>query len=454
MRVLSFTLLLAAVSTDDRLRFGRVAHAQEQAGVTSVVLPITEVRVPEGGSSLLDIKLGQQPGGDVAVSASVTSGTGAFSLAGSSAFTFGPANWSQSQTLTISSGADADTVNQSGGLTVTLNGLPVARILLTQVDAGSGPPPPPAPAPGALKDVTVQGKRFYSDGKPWFLATNFLSAEPNLFTQTYLSDEVSDQTRQHMRDVLKASEYNAIFLYSVCEEDYGGTLITPYAGGVFGGAFDENRIVAWRAKLEALLQEGLRPVIWLLPDDAPTVHDASDLEIKRYFDRMVLAFDDLPVLWVLGLEVDEYLSKARSDTLGGYLQGIARNPVGIHQTPQRTDYMTSTWVDYGVMQFGARWDGHQIYELTKEYQQAVGNKPLVAGEYDFDGGSNDDLKGFGAAFAPCAGCGNGAPKGLAAFMSGLPDGMTSTRSGDTITLTGSGVTAVGKYGPPPTFVIQ
>jgi hypothetical protein len=70
-------------------------------------------------------------------------------------------------------------------------------------------------------------------------------------------------------------------------------------------------------------------------DNSSVIASGSTVELKRYIEKMVQSFDDLPVMWVLGLEVDEYWSKAQADDLGTYLQFIANNPVGIHQLKVR-----------------------------------------------------------------------------------------------------------------------
>jgi hypothetical protein len=71
----------------------------------------------------------------------------------------------------------------------------------------------------------------------------------------------------------------------------------------------------------------------------------------------------------------------------------------------------------------------------------VGNKPFFAVEYELSSETKSKQFGLAAAFAGAAGIGNGGPGTLDEFMQTLPDNMVPTKSGNTLFLTGSGVTA-------------
>ncbi|MGH7163003.1 MAG: hypothetical protein ACREID_05930, partial [Planctomycetota bacterium] len=404
----------------------------------TVLMDVSAVVAAEGSTASFDVRLSGRPAAAVELTAIVAGGSGVLSISGGASHQIEPDAWEQPRAITLAAAQDDDEEDQSGTIELRLNGVLTASLPATQDDASASEPPPAT----ELAAVTVQGARFYSNGKPWFLSANFLSAEPGLYTQTYLSDDISNSRRQHMLDVTKAQGYNAIFLYTLMEGDYNGERISPYASGVIGGAFDDAKIARWRGELQKLLQNGLRPVLWLIPDDSGTVHNVGVDELKRYITKMVAAFDDLPVMWILALEIDEYFDKGTSDELGSHLQSLARNPVGLHQTPGRSDYMTSWWVEYAVFQFGFSGDGFRVYDTTLEQTAALGNKPFVAGEYDLDGGFGARAKGLSAAFAGAAGTGNGAPAEIDEFMAALPDGMTAARVGDIATLTGGAAVAV------------
>lgn len=315
----------------------------------------------------------------------------------------------------------------------------------------------------AMAPVTIcenDPTRFCSGGEPYFLSANFLTLEEPYTKErdcTYLAPCMNTTRRSNVLNILTTSnQYNAQFIWLTIEGERSDQNVTPYKNSFFGGDFDDAKIQNWRTKIIELINNGIRPVLWLFPDDAPSIHGtrrdsgASIEEKKTYIEKMVDSFDDLPVMWVLGLEVNEYWNKPYCDTLGNYLQSIANNPVGLHQTGGRVDYMTSDWVDFGMYQYGIEhnWFSSspyrdtlswgEIYNETIQKKAELGNKPFVAAEYDVEGSTAAKQRGLAAAFAGAAGTGNGAPSGLDEFMQGLPNGLTSTKSGNMLSLQGSG----------------
>jgi Protein of unknown function (DUF4038) len=310
------------------------------------------------------------------------------------------------------------------------------------------PPPPPTeitPPPStnpefAIKPVTVIGNRFYSNGKPYFPSANFLTS-PAGFTHLYLSRSTAQ--KKFMRDATKAAGHNAMFVYTINEKDYGGPTFTPYVSGIIGGTFDEVKINNWRNELITLLNDNIRPVIWLVPDDAPTIHSAGSVELKRYIQKMVRSFSDLPVMWVLALEADEYFTQTLTNDLGSYLGSLTTQPVGLHQLWGKANWMTASWVDFAAYQYGSSgttWE--QIYSETLSKRSLVGTKPFLAAEYEYTSETKSKPMGLAAAFAGAAGIGNGGPGTLDEFMQNLPDNMVPSKSGNRLFLTGSGVTAI------------
>jgi hypothetical protein len=334
-------------------------------------------------------------------------------------------------------------VGYSDGITVQASTRPLPSVSLDQgfgadMPGGEGHPIYPD---DDMKPVTIQGKRFYSDGKPYFLSTHFLMVNPNS-SHVYFSDSLSETEQAKILNDIKSGGYNSIFLYTLNQGDYGGKSVSPYQSGIIGGAFDDTKIRGWRNELINLIGQGIRPILWLVADESPAIRNTSTIELKRYIQKMVQSFDDLPVMWVLGLEVDEYWTKAQADDLGTYLQSIANNPVGIHQLRGQTGMMTSPWVEFAVYQEGFQGDWTTIYSSALEKQATIGNKPLLFAEYEHGIILPSFQKGLAAAFAGSAGVGNGAPGALDEFMSSLPDNMVPSRSGNKLYLTGSGIVAV------------
>jgi hypothetical protein len=292
-------------------------------------------------------------------------------------------------------------------------------------------------------DLAVEAGRFTRGGQPFYPVGNFLTAQggngPR--THTYLSEQHDDLARQGMIDLAVANGYNTFSIYTYNEGDYGGVGLSPFSGNGFGGSFDDAKLLVWRQRVEALLDAGLHPIVWLVPDDSPGIAGASNAALHSYFDRMVTEFDDLPVLWVMALEVDEYWGLARCEALGGYLASIATHPVSVHQLSGESDCMAKGWTDFASYQYGFGKSWQQVFDDTVTLSASLGDKPLIAFEYDLDGGDNDERLGLAAAFGGAEGVGNGAPGGLAAFMQGLPTGMQSSRGQGQTHLIGGGVSA-------------
>jgi len=295
----------------------------------------------------------------------------------------------------------------------------------------------------ATSDLAIDAGRFTRNGQPFFPVGNFLTSENSSGprTHTYLSEQVSDGDRQHMISVAVNAGYNVFSIYTYNEGDYGGIAISPFEGGGFGGSFDTAKLATWETRIEAIVSAGLHPIIWLVPDDSSNIHTAGIPELQDYIAEMVDRFDDMPVLWILALEADEYWNASRVQTLGEYLASQTTRPVGLHQLGGQSSMMQAGWVDFGAYQYGFGKSWQEIFDDTVSTSAALG-KPMIGMEYDLDDGDNDDRLGLAVAFGGAVGVGNGAPSGLASFMAGLPAGMTSSRTGTHATLDGGGVTAV------------
>ena len=301
-------------------------------------------------------------------------------------------------------------------------------------------------SPVNLQPVEIVGDRFYSGGQPYFPTTHFLwGSTNNQFSHIFFSPNIDDRHRHGLFTTLKNEGYNTIYIYTMNENDYGGLSVTPYAAG-FAGSFSDVKLAIWRQRFIQMLDDGLRPVIWTRADDSPTVNGITEANYKAYLDRMVTEFDDLPIMWVLGLEGDEYWTTAIHTNRGSYLASIAANPVGAHTTSDViAGYLNAAWVQFACLQRLQAQTPLQHYDFIVANKATIGTRPLIFAEH-VQGNVNgltvesqeDALAG---AFAGCAGFGNGGPPGLGAFMASLPDGMAPSRVGDVLTLAGGGVTA-------------
>ncbi len=300
----------------------------------------------------------------------------------------------------------------------------------------------PAIPPSASASLTLSPSGFLRSSRPFFPVGNFLTSATaeGPRTHVYLSDALTDADRRRILDVAVAAEYNVLSVYTYNESDYDGETISPFQGGGFGGPLDEALLNAWRTRLDDIVAAGLHPILWLVPDDAPRIHAADDSTLAAYVSAMVARFDSLPVLWVLALEADEYWPDDKIHHLGTHLASQTARPVGVHQLQGEFHLMHADWVDFGAYQYGFGKSWRSIFDDTRRVAARL-EKPFIAMEYDLEGGTEDERLGLAAAFGGAQGVGNGAPPGLAAFMEGLPAGMTRSRTWTRAATKGAGVAA-------------
>lgn len=302
------------------------------------------------------------------------------------------------------------------------------------------------PADPAPSDVSLEGGRFIRNGAPFFPVGNFLTARDATgpHTHVYLSEKLTDEDRRRILEEAVAADYNVLSIYTYNEHDYDSEPVSPFVGPGFGGAFAEDRLSVWRARLEAVVAAGLHPILWLVPDDSPGIHAAEDAALESYIDDIVSRFDHLPVFYILALEADEYWPDDKVDRLGAFLASRTNRPVGIHQLEGESHLMTRDWVDFAAYQYGFGKSWRQIFDATIRVMTKT-QKPVFAMEYDLQGGLEDERLGLAAAFAGAVGVGNGAPSGLARFMEQVPPGANRSRTRHEARLQGPSAQAVADF---------
>ena len=204
-----------------------------------------------------------------------------------------------------------------------------------------------------------------------------------------------------MRNAAKANGDTHIYLYT-------------RNGGDNGGGFNLSSISPqpdWEARLDELNNIGLKPVLWLTPDDSKNITSQSMAAQKAHFDQMVTRFDSRVTGYVTCLECDEYFSPAQVQALVAHLKSKTDKPVGVHLTSGvgghkgNTAYYTNA--DYVFLQFG--WDKTPA-EITAMVKQAmiVTGKPVVASEYALESRkAAARVLGNAACLAGAIGTGNG-----------------------------------------------
>ena len=324
---------------------------------------------------------------------------------------------------------DDDQLHGSASVAVTVSSTPPESVDIFD---------PQRTAAVAQGSVGVQGNRFVVGGAVYYPKTDFLTAVPpgddilTYNTHCYLSQDSARQ--KTLREALVASEYNAIYVYTLNQGDYGANgshpenVVTPYGSG--GWSFDTSqlnaaRVAAWQSTLSDLIDtHHLKPFIWLAADDSPAIANASLAQWTAYVDDMVAAFDGYPVVWVLGLEVDEYWSAAEVAERRAVLQSKTAHPVGVHLTTSETKKQGSAYVvgfDFVMAQFSSPQSNAQYQANTQAYIAL--DRPVLASEFNVKGkGSGGESEGSVTARSKAIGAviaGVGQPPRVAGLGNGI-----------------------------------
>jgi hypothetical protein len=163
----------------------------------------------------------------------------------------------------------------------------------------------------------------------------------------------------------------------------------------------------FKSRLQELRDNGIEPVVWMTSDQNKCFTERSLSAIKADFDRLVPVIDSVVSSYLLGLELNEYWTRAEADELGNHLQGLTSKKVAAHQTGGRWDYCKSSWCDYMILQYGFVLSESAIKDMTR---RAIADlkKPVVAGEYNLSGPESLSVRlGDAAIAAGASGFGNG-----------------------------------------------
>jgi len=224
-------------------------------------------------------------------------------------------------------------------------------------------------------------------------SASFLMLDNKWMTLNYLHPNAN---KVGMRNAAKANGDTHIYLYT-------------RNGGDNGGGYNLEQISPqpdWEARLDELNNMGLKPVLWLTPDDSPSITNQSMDAQKAHFSNMVARFDDKVTGYVTCLECDEYWSAAQVQALVAHLKSKTNKPVGVHLTPGvQPAYFANA--DYVFLQTGFGKTAEQVKAMVA-HAIAVTGKPVVASEYSFESRSaNARALGDAACAAGAIGTGNG-----------------------------------------------
>jgi len=182
---------------------------------------------------------------------------------------------------------------------------------------------------------------------------------------SYLSDEVDENWRTGLEYTLITQGDTHIYLYSRNEaKDVGH--ISPRGN--------------WGERLDHLNSIGLRPVMWLMADDSPSLVDFNEgIAHNRYIAEN---YDSKIDHYVIGLEVDEYWTADQVKALIEDLRQYTEKPIGVHLTPSTPlEYVESADVLY--LQTGFGLSQEQFREKVRATLSAS-SKPVIVSEYHLD----------------------------------------------------------------------
>ncbi len=202
----------------------------------------------------------------------------------------------------------------------------------------------------------------------------------------------------------------------------------------------------WETQLDVLNAAGLKPVMWLTPDDSRAITSQSLDAQKAHFNEIVRRFNDKVTGYVACLECDEYWSAAKVQALVAYLKSITDKPVGVHLTSGvgghkgNKEYYANA--DYVFLQTGWNKTPAEIFAMVKE-AIAVTGKPVVASEYAVESRTPvARALGDAACLAGAIGTGNGRN---IQFCGAEEVAKKKDYTGEAVAVLGIAAIAVGAY---------
>ena len=264
---------------------------------------------------------------------------------------------------------------------------------------------------------------------------SFLMIDSKWMTLNYLHPNAN---KAGMRNAAKANGDTHIYIYT-------------RNGGDNGGGYNLSSISPqpdWEARLDELNNIGLKPVLWLTPDDSKNITSQSMAAQKAHFDQIVTRFDSKVTGYVTCLECDEYWSPAQVQALVAHLKTKTDKPVGVHLTTGIGGHRGNTAyyanADYVFLQFG--WDKTpaQITAMVKQ-AMAVTGKPVVASEYAHES-RKVTARALGDAACAAGAIGTGNGRSVVACGYEAPPPPKKNNEADTaMAVIGIAVVAIGAY---------
>jgi len=227
---------------------------------------------------------------------------------------------------------------------------------------------------------------------PWW--TGFLRYDASVRIMNMLSIHWPWDLFIEQLDWLQANNANCCFLFLANWGDGPGgagnlaNRTSFYRGDNFAGYVDPAKVAEMHRRVAEIRRRGMVPIYWLLPDDSGSWIPYREVNVlKRYFSDAVREFGDTqPAYWVIALEANEYMSRARSTvvSLAAHLDTLTDVPIGLHLTSGQTAWAVEIpQVDVLFYQSGWLTSESQVSDHMRRVQ-AVCPKPIFFSEYDRD----------------------------------------------------------------------
>jgi hypothetical protein len=226
---------------------------------------------------------------------------------------------------------------------------------------------------------------------------SFLMADDYLMSLNYFSPKAN---RLNYVQQMVAQGNTHVYVYTRNDGDQGPTKGEGFINPI--DAYDDN----WGGLLDGLNNSGLKPVLWLTPDDSPSISGQNLQAQKDHFNWVVKNFDSKVTGYVTCLECDEYWSAETVNALVLHLKTITTKPIGVHLTPGvKKEYYANA--DYVFLQIGFNKSAAEVAAMVKDAMAQTG-LPVIASEYDKESRSPQaKALGDAACAAGAVGTGNG-----------------------------------------------
>lgn len=246
---------------------------------------------------------------------------------------------------------------------------------------------------------------------------SFLMVDDYLMSLNYFSPKAN---RPNYVQQMVGQGNTHVYIYTRNDGDNG---TTKGEGYINPNAWQNDD---WSGLLKNLNANGLKPVLWLTPDDSPSIHGQNLAAQKKHFLDVVNRFDGDVTGYVACLECDEYWDSGTVNALVNYLKTITDKPVGVHLTPGvKKEYYANA--DYVFLQTGFDKSPEQVAAMVRDAIAKTG-LPVIASEYHKESRSAE-AKALGDAACAAGAVGTGTGRNVS-FCGRETAVMESSKSND------------------------